>query len=66
MTAILTLLHIGNGMEGVGCFELRIVNIDSVGCIEVLADAVKTCVVIMRYIFLVPALDPWNSSHFSI
>ena len=44
---MLTLLHAGNGMEGVGCFELRIVKIDSVGCIDLLADTVR-CVVIVR------------------
>ena len=45
---MLTLLHTGNEMEGVGCIELRIVKIDSVGCIDLLADPVTTCVVIVR------------------
>ena len=46
--AMLTLLHTGNKMEGVGCFELRIMKIDSAGCIDLLADTVRTCVVIVR------------------
>ena len=46
--AMLTLLHTGNEMEGVPCFESRIVKIDSAGCINLLADTVRTCVVIVR------------------
>ena len=63
--AMLTLLHTGNEMEAVQCFVLRIVKIDSVGCIDLLADTVRTCVVVVRYIFLATVLHPWNSSHFS-
>ena len=46
--AMLTLLHTGSEMEGFGCFELRIVKIDSAGCIDFLADTPRTCVVIVR------------------
>ena len=35
-------------MEGVGCFGLRIVKIDSTGCIDFLADTPRTTVVIVR------------------
>ena len=42
---MLMLLHAGNEMEGVGCFELRIVKIDLVGCIDLLADTVRSRVV---------------------
>ena len=45
---MLTVLHAGNEMEGVRCFELRIMKIDSVGCIDLLADIVRSCVVIVR------------------
>ena len=45
---MLTLLHTGNEMEGVGCFELRIVKIDSVGCIDLLTESATSCVVIVR------------------
>ena len=45
---LLTLLHTGNEMEGVGCFGLRIVKIDLAGCIDFLADTPRTCVVIVR------------------
>ena len=62
---MLTLLHTANKMEGVGCFELRIVKIDSAGCIDLPAGTVRMCVVIVRYICLTPVLDLWNFSHFS-
>ena len=62
---MLTLGHTGNEVESVGCFVLRIVKIDSAGCIDLLADTVRTCVVIVRKISLAPVLDPWNSSHLS-
>ena len=44
---LLTLLHTGNEMDRVGCFGLRIVKIDSAGCIDFLADTPRTCVVIV-------------------
>ena len=43
-----TLLHAGSEMEGVGCFEWQILKIESVGCIDLLADTVRLCVVIVR------------------
>ena len=46
--AMLTLLHTGNEMKGVGCFELPILKIDSAGCVDLLADTVRTCLVIVR------------------
>ena len=60
-----TLAVNGNEVESVGCFELRIVKIDSAGCIDLLADTVRTCVVIVKKISLAPIFDLWNSSHFS-
>ena len=45
---MLTLLHTGNKMEGVGCFRLRILKIDSVGCIDLVADTLGWCVVLVR------------------
>ena len=44
---MLTLGHNGNEVESVGCFELRIVKIDSARRIDLLADTVRTCVVIV-------------------
>ena len=46
--AMLTLPHNGNEIEGVGCFELQVVKIDSAGCIDLIADIVRMCVVIVR------------------
>ena len=59
------LVHTGNEVENVGCLELRIVKIDSAGYIDLLADTVRACVMIVRMISLAPILDLWNSSHFS-
>ena len=61
---MLTLGYTWSEVESVGCFELRTVKIDSAGCIDFLADTVRTCVVIVWKISLVPVVDLWNSSHF--
>ena len=48
LTAMLTSLDAGNGMEGVGCFELRNLKSHSVGCIYLVADTVRSCVLVVR------------------
>ena len=46
--ALLTLLHAGIEMKSVWCFELQIVKIHSVGFIDLLADTVRSCLMILR------------------
>ena len=48
----------GKVMKAVECFVLRIGKIDSVGCIDLVADIVTGCVVVVKEISLAPVSVP--------